>query len=167
MAMRFFCQSVRSKTVFSEMYSGRNNLFRKKLYLTLLSERLIVSKKRLFGTLRPLFRTLVNLDKREYRFRRDLRRNNFFRKMFCFQTWSLNFLFSRVALRSPKFVHLLLVEFGGVKTPFSIWTNLRKNDLFIKWFCSRPCATNANWFSNVVCGLAERFTSNVKMKSEN
>ena len=39
-----FCQVLRSKTVFSEVNSGRNNRFRKKLYLILLNERLIVFK---------------------------------------------------------------------------------------------------------------------------
>ena len=38
-----FCRVLRSKTVFSEVNSGRNNLFRK-LYLRLLNEQLIVFK---------------------------------------------------------------------------------------------------------------------------
>ena len=39
-----FCLVLRSKTVFSEVKSGRNNLFRKNLYLILLEKRLIVFK---------------------------------------------------------------------------------------------------------------------------
>ena len=39
-----FRRVLRSKTVFSEVNSGRNNLLRKNLYLILLEERLIVFK---------------------------------------------------------------------------------------------------------------------------
>ena len=39
-----FCRVLRTKTVFSEVNSGRNKLFRKNLYLILLEERLIVFK---------------------------------------------------------------------------------------------------------------------------
>ena len=39
-----FCRDLRSKTVFSQVNSGRNSLFRKKLYLILLNERLNVFK---------------------------------------------------------------------------------------------------------------------------
>ena len=44
--------------------------------------------------------------------------------------------------------------------------NLQLNDHFRKCFCSQHCATNAYLFLNVVCGLAQRLTTNVKMKSE-
>ena len=44
--------------------------------------------------------------------------------------------------------------------------NLRTNDPLQKAFSSQRCATKAYLFSNVVCGLAQRFTSNVKKKSE-
>ena len=43
-----FCRVLRSKTVFSRVNSGRNNLFRKKMFLIMLNERLIVFK---FGIL--------------------------------------------------------------------------------------------------------------------
>ena len=39
-----FRRVLQSKTVFSEVNSGRNNLFRKNLYLILLDERLILFK---------------------------------------------------------------------------------------------------------------------------
>ena len=39
-----FCRVLPSKTVFSEVNSGRNNLFRKNLYLIFFEERLIVFK---------------------------------------------------------------------------------------------------------------------------
>ena len=39
-----FCRILRCKTVFSEVKSRRNNLFRKNLYLILLEERLFVFK---------------------------------------------------------------------------------------------------------------------------
>ena len=39
-----FCRVLRSKTVFSEVNSGRNIFFRKKMYPILLNERLIVFK---------------------------------------------------------------------------------------------------------------------------
>ena len=42
MAMKFFCQILRSKTVLSEMTSGRHNFFKNKLISTLFSERLLV-----------------------------------------------------------------------------------------------------------------------------
>ena len=38
------CRILRSKTVFSEVNSGRNNLFRKNLYLIFFEERLTVFK---------------------------------------------------------------------------------------------------------------------------
>ena len=43
-AHEFFCRVLRSKTVFSQVNSGRNNLFRRKLYLIMLNERSIVFK---------------------------------------------------------------------------------------------------------------------------
>ena len=42
--LAIFCRVLRCKTVFSEVNSGRNNLFNKNLYLILLEERLIVFK---------------------------------------------------------------------------------------------------------------------------
>ena len=50
-----------------------------------------------------------------------LRRKSFLRKYF-FHTCSAIFaLFSNVILRTPNFIHSLLVEFTGVELSFSIW----------------------------------------------
>ena len=94
-----FCRVLRSKTVFSEVNSGRNNLFRK-LYLRLLNEHLIVFKC-YFGTpiirFGPLIGTLVSLEKRTYRFEVICGGTTFSEKCFnfrlshrtlyCYQRW--------------------------------------------------------------------------------
>ena len=46
------------------------------------------------------------------------------------------------------------------------WFEFANERPFQKAFCSQHCATNAYLFLNVVCGVVQRFTSNVKVKSE-
>ena len=93
-----------------------------------------------------------------------------FAEKFCFQTYSPNLvLFSRVALRSPKFLHSLSGKFGGVDASFSIWIcermTLPENVLYLLSIVQLTLTCFQMWFVNSLKDLHQMLKWNRKSNS--
>ena len=166
MAMRFFGHVLRNKTVFSEMNWGRNNLFSKKFVFDTAQWTFNCFQKMVFWHTKTVNQNFGELRETKISFLKWFVEEQLFQRRVLFSDL-INELFIvfRGGFEIAKIRSFIISWVRRCKsTVFDV--NLWTNDLFRKFFYSRPCIINAYLFSNVVCGLAERFTSNVKTKSE-
>ena len=160
-----FCQVRRTKTVFRSEY-GKEELLFQKIVFDFAQWPFNCFSICYFVTLRTSIKISIGLQKCTYRFPSDFAKVHFFSKssfVFRLARWTL--FSSKCGLQIAKLSSFFVSWARRCKT-IVFGLNSRTDDFVRKLFPSRQSATNAYFFSIMLCGLSRTFTLIVERKSE-